>query len=252
MTPKPKTALITGAAKRIGAAIATDLAEQGFNLVVHYASSKTDADELVTALRSHGGDVVALQADLTEAEDTENLFRAACDRIGPIDLLINNASIFEPDRASQFEAKKWDQHFNIHVRAPCLLGSLFAAQTAIDQGLIVNVIDQRVERPNPTYFSYTLSKSALWMATKTMAQEFAPRVRVNAIGPGPTLPNKRQSESDFDQQVAALPLQRGPDPKEFGATVRYLYDCLSISGQMIMLDGGQHLAWQTPDMMVRE
>lgn len=252
MNAQPKTALVTGGARRIGAAIVGDLAEHGFNVVVHYSRSNSAAETLVKQLEKHSGKVMAIQADLTDAGETKKAFDQAVELAGPIDLLVNNASIFEPDRANNFETQTWDNHFNLHVRAPSILGSMFAAQKSLDQGLIVNIIDQRVMRPNPTYFSYTLSKSALWMATRTAAQEFAPKIRVNAIGPGPTLPNQLQSEDDFSKQVASLPLERGPDVGEFGTTIRYLYETLSISGQMIMLDGGQHLAWRTPDMMVRE
>jgi NAD(P)-dependent dehydrogenase (short-subunit alcohol dehydrogenase family) len=147
----------------------------------------------------------------------------------------------------------WEKHFSIHLKAPALLGANIARQREVARGLIVNMIDQRVWALTPNFYSYTLSKSALWTATQTMAQEFAPKIRVNAIGPGPALPNERQSEADFDAQCKALILNHGPQLHEFGATIRYLYEMESITGQMIALDGGQHLAWATPDAVgVRE
>src|SRR5690606_33495027 len=169
--------------------------------------------------------------------------------LGPVRLLVNNASAFEPDSPTELDWEKWDRHFALHLRAPVALAGRFA--TALPgnlDGLVVNVIDQRVWRLNPRFFSYTLSKSALWTATQTMAQAYAPRIRVNAIGPGPTLKNARQENNDFAQQIDALPLRRGPDLAEFGATIRYLWEARSVTGQMIAIDGGQHLAWRTPDV----
>ncbi|MGI9400418.1 MAG: SDR family oxidoreductase, partial [Rhizobiaceae bacterium] len=153
------------------------------------------------------------------------------------------------DSAGDPDLKTWEEHMAVNVRAPALLASRIALQNDIDSGMIVNIIDQRVWALTPNYFSYTLSKSALWTATRTMALEFAPKIRVNAIGPGPTLPNVRQSQSDFDAQTEGLILKRGPKLDEFGATIRYLYGMDSITGQMIALDGGQHLAWETPDVI---
>jgi NAD(P)-dependent dehydrogenase (short-subunit alcohol dehydrogenase family) len=164
-------------------------------------------------------------------------------------LLVNNASVFEDDDAADFDWEQWERHFAVHLKAPVLLTRTLAEALPADQdGLVVNIVDQRVWRPTPRFFSYTLSKSALWTATRTMAQAFAPRLRVNAIGPGPTLKNERQDEADFAAQVDALILKRGPDLDEFGLTIRYLWKARSVTGQMIALDGGQHLAWETPDV----
>jgi NAD(P)-dependent dehydrogenase (short-subunit alcohol dehydrogenase family) len=170
-------------------------------------------------------------------------------RLGPLSLLVNNASVFEDDAADALEEELFDRHFALHVKAPSFLAQDFAAQLPNGaEGLIVNIIDERVWKLTPRFYSYTLSKAALWAATRTMAQTFAPRIRVNAIGPGPTLPNSRQTETDFQKQSAGLLLGKGPDLSEFGATIRYLWQAKSVTGQMIALDGGQHLAWETRDL----
>ena len=249
MSLRAKTALVTGGSKRIGEAIVRDLAANGFGVVVHYADDDDAAQSLVEKL---GSETRALKADLRSGDAARSLFKEARQALGPINLLVNNASIFKPDSADAFDEKLFDNHFAIHVKTPAILSECMASQENLEHGLIVNMIDQRVLRLNPRFFSYTLSKSALWTATRTMAQQFAPRIRVNAIGPGPTLANERQSASDFQQQVDALPLKKGPGLEEFGATIRYLFDTPSITGQMIALDGGQHLIWQTPDTIGQE
>lgn len=244
-----KTALVTGAARRIGAAIALDLAKNGYNVAIQYASSENEAENLADDLRQHGVDTVALEADLLVAEECSLLFRQAKDALGPIDLLVNNASIFDDDHVTEFNQEIWDRHFAIHVKAPSILAGEFANQKELESGLVVNMIDQRVLRLNPNFHSYTLSKSALWTATRTLAQNLAPRIRVNAIGPGPTLQNARQTSDDFSRQVDGLLLKNTPELEEFGRTIRFLYETKSITGQMIALDGGQHLAWETPDIV---
>jgi NAD(P)-dependent dehydrogenase (short-subunit alcohol dehydrogenase family) len=241
--------LITGAARRIGGAIAEDLAAHGFGVAIHCNHSSDEADLLAATIGGRGGRAAVIQADLADLDATARLFGEAETAIGPISILINNASLFEDDSIRDFEWDLWDRHFDVHLKAPALLArSLDAALPAGSEGLVVNIIDQRVWRPTPRYFSYTLSKSALWMATQTMAQALAPKVRVNAIGPGPTLANSRQQPEDFQAQVDGLILKQGPALAEFGATVRYLWQARSVTGQMIALDGGQHLAWQTPDV----
>ncbi|MEM7215715.1 MAG: SDR family oxidoreductase [Pseudomonadota bacterium] len=242
-----KTALVTGGAQRIGASIVTDLANNGFNVAIHSVSSRESAEKLCDLALSVGVKACSVSGDLTDAKATRNIFKMASDALGPIDLLINNASIFNDDSAQEFDGQAWDEHFAIHLKAPAILGAEMFRQSIRD-GLIVNMIDQRVLRLNPNFFSYTLSKSALWTATRTMAMSFAPRIRVNAIGPGPTLQNARQSPADFQKQLDGLPLKRGPELDEFGTTIRYLYENQSITGQLIALDGGQHLAWETPDI----
>ncbi len=246
--------LVTGGAARIGKAIAADLARHGHDVAIHASASMDAARALAADLSTQGGRAIALQADLTRAAEARALVDRAADALGrPIGILVNNASIFSDDAVGAIDDALWDAHFDIHVRAPVLLSGALAAALPDDrQGLVVNIIDQRVWRLNPRFFSYTLSKSTLWTATRTMAQALAPRVRVNAIGPGPTLKNERQADADFAAQVGALPLGRGPDLGEFGATIRYLWQALSVTGQMIALDGGQHLAWQTPDATANE
>ncbi|MEO0329534.1 MAG: SDR family oxidoreductase [Pseudomonadota bacterium] len=243
-----KTALITGGSKRIGAAISRDLAAHGYSLAVQYAFSTETAELLAEELRAHGVKIELIHAELTGTGGAESLFREATAKLGAIDLLVNNASIFENDTPADADTASWDKHFDIHVRAPSMLVAQMAAQPELESGLVVNMIDQRVLRLNPSFYSYTLSKTALWTATRTLAQTYAPKLRVNAIGPGPTLQNARQSENDFQRQIDGLLLKRGPELDEFGRTIRFLYETKSITGQMLALDGGQHLAWETPDI----
>lgn len=240
----PKAALVTGSAKRLGRAIAEDLARHGFAIALHANTSIGEAEALAAAMRADGHRVMALKADLTDVGETAALMSRANAEIGPIGLLVNNASVFEHDDAHEFDGERFARHFDIHVRAPAILSAAFAKALPDSlSGLIVNIIDQRVLALKPTFFSYTLSKSTLWTATRTMAQAFAPRIRVNAIGPGPTLISDRQKLEDFEAQVDSLPLKRGPSLEEFGRTIRFLFDTPSITGQMIALDGGQHLIW---------
>jgi len=249
MQENGKVALVTGGAKRIGKAVVEDLAANGFAVAIHCNRSRAEADELASAVAAQGGEAAVVVADLTDMRAADGLMRQAKAALGPVSLLVNNASVFEPDSVTDFDWATWDRHFAVHVKAPVLLARRFAeALSPQTEGLVVNIIDQRVLKPTPLYFSYALSKSALWDATRTMAQALGPRVRVNAIGPGPTLPSSRQQEEDFARQVEGLVLKRGPSLLEFGATIRYLWEARSVTGQMIALDGGQHLAWQTPDV----
>ena len=249
MAKNLKTALVTGGARRIGKAIVSVLSAAGFSVAIHYHGSDREARELVKNLNDAGGKVAGVRADLTDMRAVDGLLHEAASAIGPIGLLVNNASIFNPDELDDFSWEHWDRHFAVHLKAPVELSRRFAeALPRGEDGLIVNMIDQRVWKLSPRTFSYTLSKSALWTATQTMAQALAPHIRVNAIGPGPTLQGERQSKADFDAQIEAVLLKRGPELSEFGATIRYLWETPSITGQMIALDGGQHLGWQTPDV----
>lgn len=243
------TVLVTGAARRMGRAIAEDLARNGYGVAIHADRSFEEAEQLAAALRAEGHRAAAVKADLLDSQATDALIDEAAAQLGPITGLVNNASLFVGDTADVFDAQSFDRHFAIHVRAPSILSAALLRQ--LPQGanaLIVNIIDQRVWKLTPHFYSYTLSKSALWTATQTLAQAYAPRVRVNAIGPGPSFKSARQSLEDFKGQIDALPLKRGPEPDEFGRTIRFLFDTPSITGQMIALDGGQHLAWETPDV----
>ncbi len=245
----PRNALVTGGARRIGKAIVEDLAEHGFGVAIHCHGSRDEADALAGGIVGNGGRAHVVQADLTDLAAVAGLVEQAAAGLGPIDLLVNNASVFVDDVVGNFEWDVWDRHFEVHLKAPVMLARTFdAALPKGLEGLVVNIVDQRVWKPTPRYFSYSLSKSALWNATRTMAQALAPRIRVNAIGPGPTIPNSRQNPEDFEAQVDALLLERGPDLSEFGVTIRYLWETRSVTGQMIALDGGQHLAWRTPDV----
>lgn len=249
MSKATVTALVTGGARRIGRAIVEDLAAHGFAVAIHCNRSRSEADALAAEIIAGGGRAAVVAADLTDMDAIDDLIGEAQAVLGPLSLLVNNASLFEDDSVLDFDWRAWDRHFAVHVKAPALLAQNFArALPAGQEGLIVNMIDQRVWRPTPRYFSYALSKSTLWTATQMMAQALGPRVRVNAIGPGPTLKNARQDDSDFAAQVDGLILKRGPELPEFGATIRYLWEARSVTGQMIALDGGQHLAWQTPDV----
>jgi NAD(P)-dependent dehydrogenase (short-subunit alcohol dehydrogenase family) len=247
------TALVTGGGRRIGKAIVEDLAANGFAVAIHCNRSQAEAAALAARINSghfgQDGRAAVVAADLTDMVAVGDLVGRAEAALGPVTLLVNNASLFVDDTVEDFDWPAWDRHFAIHVKAPALLAQKFArALPDGREGLIVNLIDQRVWRPTPRYFSYALSKSTLWAQTQMMAQALGPRIRVNAIGPGPTLKSARQEDSDFAAQVGGLILKRGPELPEFGATIRYLWAARSVTGQMIALDGGQHLAWQTPDV----
>lgn len=244
-----RTALVTGGARRIGKAIVQSLAVDGIAVAIHANSSLDAAQALAEDIQASGGRAVAIQADLRNPTSRERLMQQAQSALGSIGVLVNNASVFRNDSADRFEEDNFDAHFDVHVKAPLHLSALFAAGISEDdRGLIVNIVDQRVWALNPRFCTYTLSKATLWTATQTLAQAYAPRIRVNAIGPGPTLANERQSAEDFRKQSEGVLLKRGPELAEFGRTIRYLLDTPSITGQMIALDGGQHLAWQTPDV----
>jgi NAD(P)-dependent dehydrogenase (short-subunit alcohol dehydrogenase family) len=244
-----KTALVTGGAARIGSAIVRDLASHDFAVAIHSHRSSGQAEALADDIRASGGKATVVTGDLTRFAEYNKMVDQAASVLGPIGLLINNASIFEEDTVEAFDEAAFDRHFDVHVKAPSRLISDFARQLPEGkQGLVVNVIDQRVWALTPRFYSYTLSKAALWTATQTLAQALAPRIRVNAIGPGPTLKSAAQTEEDFAAQVDGLILKTGPALTEFGQTIRFLFDTPSITGQMIALDGGQHLAWQTPDI----
>jgi NAD(P)-dependent dehydrogenase (short-subunit alcohol dehydrogenase family) len=249
MTDRIKTALVTGGARRIGRAIARDLAADGFAVAIHCNRSVDEGAALAEEIAVAGGKATVVAADLTDMRAVATLIDRVAAELGPVSLLVNNASIFRDDSPVDLDLAVVDRHFDIHVKAPVLLaGKLATALPEDAEGMVVNIIDQRVWRLTPRYFSYTLSKSALWTATQTLAQALAPKVRVNAIGPGPALQSTVQTEADFAAQVEALPLKRRPELGEFGATIRYLWEARSVTGQMIALDGGQHLAWQTPDV----
>lgn len=250
MSATQPVAIITGASSRIGRAIALDLAASGWSLVLHAHSNSGKIRDLAQEVVSLGGQAAELTADLTNDHERDAFLQEALDVLGGANVLINNASIFLDDKAGALDPDQFDAHMAIHAKAPLFLADGFARHCSAERrGLVVNLIDQRVWKLTPQALTYTLSKAALWTITQTLAQAFAPNVRVNAIGPGPSFQGARQSEDDFERQSSAVLLERGPLPPEFGATVRYLWETPSVTGQMIALDGGQHLAWQTPDVM---
>ena len=234
-------ALVTGGARGIGRAIVERLAEAGHAVVVHASPRSAEAARaLVDDLVARGARADIVVADLADAQAADGLIGAAA-RFGPLAALINNASIFEPDAAATFDAAEFDRHIAVNLRAPLALSRAFAAQARAGAS-IVNILDQRVLRPTPGYFSYSISKAGLWAATRTMAQAFAPRIRVNAVGPGPVLPNAHEGEAGFAAEVAALPLRRAAAPQDIADAALWLLSAQSVTGQMIAVDGGQHLA----------
>ncbi len=248
--PAPRVALITGSARRIGAAIARALAREGYAVVLHANRSLGEAGALAAEIAAAGGRARVVPGDLAEAGAVEGLM-AGAGAFGPLTLLVNNAGEFEPDEIETLSRTGFERTMAVNLAAPLFLAQAFAAQ-APDDASIVNVLDQRVFKPTPRFFSYSLSKSALHTATTTLAQALAPRVRVNAVAPGPTLPSPRQSGAAFAQQAAALPLQRGPTPEDIAAAVVYLAQAPAVTGVTIAVDGGQHLAWRTADSDVAE
>lgn len=243
----PRGALVTGAGKRIGRAIALDLAAHGFAVAVHYNGSAEAAHGVVAEIAAQGGSAVALQADLADEAAVERLIPAAVAALGPVGVLVNNASSFDYDSIASATRAGWDRHMEANLRAPFVLIQQFAAQLpATAEGAVVNLLDQRVWNLTPHFVTYTLSKAALWTLTQTLALALAPRIRVNGIGPGPTLPSTHQTEAQFAQQCAAMPLGRGTSPDEIVAAVRFLLQARAMTGQMVALDGGQHLGWAQP------
>ena len=248
-----KTALVTGAAKRLGRAIALDLARHGWSIALHYNSSEKEARATAADAATTGVKVALLKADLGRESETATLVERAAAELGPLTALINSASLFENDDWYSVTRESWDKHMEVNLRAPFVLAQAFAQQVPRDEtGAIVNLIDQRVLKPTPQFLSYSLSKSGLYWLTTTLAQALAPRVRVNAVGPGPTMVNARQSQADFARQREATVLGRGAEPQDVCDAVRYLLEASSVTGQMIAVDGGQHLIWRTPDVSVKE
>lgn len=252
-------ALVTGAARRLGRAMALELARQGLDVAVHYNGSAAEAEGVVAEIRAMGRTAAALQADLLDETATAALVpRAAAALGGPLSVLVNNASIFEHDTVATATRTSWDRHFGSNLRAPFVLTQVFAAQAApagtrdgepVATGLVVNLVDQRILKPTPEFMTYTLAKLALWTFTRTAAQALAPAIRVNAIAPGPTLRGARQSEEHFARARAGTILQRGANEDDVRAALAYLLGARSVTGQAILVDGGQHLGWQTPDIL---
>lgn len=253
-------ALVTGAGKRLGRAMALELARRGCDVAVHFASSEAEAAEVVNEITGMGRKAVALGADLLDEAQTQTLVPRAIEALGgPLTVLVNNASIFEYDTLGSATRESWDRHMESNLRAPFVLTQAMAAHVPdpipdtqgelVAQGLVVNMIDQRVRKLTPEFMTYTLAKMGLWAFTQTAAQALAPRVRVNGIGPGPTLQGHRQSDSHFQRQRQATVLQRGANASDIVAALGYFMDAPSVTGQLLLADGGQHLGWQTPDVL---
>jgi NAD(P)-dependent dehydrogenase (short-subunit alcohol dehydrogenase family) len=240
-------ALVTGGARRIGRAIVLALARRGHDLAIHHRDSAVDAESLAGEVRALGRRAVVVRADLTDEARVRALIPEAAAALGPLSVLVNNASVFEDDRVGELSREIWDRHMETNLRAPVVLAEAFAAQ-APGGSSIVNLLDQRVLKPDPRFFSYALSRNGLWWTTRTLAQALAPRIRVNGVGPGPTLASTHQSDDEFKAEAAAVPLARAASPEDIASAVLYLVGAGSVTGQMIAVDGGQHLAWQTPDI----
>jgi NAD(P)-dependent dehydrogenase (short-subunit alcohol dehydrogenase family) len=241
-------ALVTGAARRIGRTLAVEAARAGLNVAVHHRDSPQDAEETAELVRAEGRQALVLAGDLTSPDAAHLIARA--EALGPVTLLVNNASMFVDDRLETASAEDLDAHMAVNVRAPVILAQDFVRALQADRGgLIVNILDQRVWRPNPQFFGYSLSKAALWHATQTMAQALAPRIRVNAIGPGPTFGSVHQAPGEFEREAAGTLLHRPVSPQDIARALRYLIDATAVTGQMIAVDSGQHLAWRTPDII---
>jgi NAD(P)-dependent dehydrogenase (short-subunit alcohol dehydrogenase family) len=255
-----KRALVTGAGRRLGREMALYLARRGHDVAIHYATSRAEAEDVVDEARALGVRAVALQAELLDEGDMAALVPTAAAALdGPLTVLVNNASIFEYDTIHTATRESWDRHIGSNLRAPFVLTQSFAAQAPkgardeagepVAQSLIVNMIDQRVLKLTPEFMTYTIAKMGLWALTRTAAQGLAPDIRVNAIGPGPTLRGGRQSSDHFARQRGATVLGRGANASDITAALGYFLDAPAVTGQLLCIDGGQHLAWQTPDVL---
>ena len=240
----PRVALVTGAAQRLGAAIAIGLAEAGFSVAIHHHRSEAEADAAAAAIRATGAAAATLRADLSDEAAVQALLPRAEAALGPVGVLVNNASLFERDEWDSTTRASWDAHLEPNLRAPFVLTQHFAQRLPAEaEGVVVNMLDQRVWSLTPHFTTYTLSKAGLWTLTQSLALALAPRIRVNGIGPGPALPSPRQTAEQFARQCASVPLRHGTSPAEVGRALLAILALPSMTGQMIALDGGQHLQW---------
>ncbi len=241
--------IITGGATRIGAAISKKLSGPGIEMVIHYNKSKSSAEKLKKELSKSETKVYLVKGDLSKEKDVKKIVKFAKSKLKYFDCLVNNASLFENDNIENFTTNSWGRHLRTNLRAPALLSKEFAKNTKSSNNNIINIIDQRIFKLTPFFFSYTISKTGLYTLTKTSAMSLAPNIRVNGIAPGPTLKNKKQTEKHFRKQYLATPLRRQVDLKEICNAVDFLINNRSITGQVLAIDSGQNLNWQTPDIM---
>ena len=241
--------IITGAATRIGAAIAKKLSGPNIEIIIHFNKSKINAEKLKKELNKNQTKVWLVKGDLSKENDLKKIIKFAKSKLKYFDCLINNASLFENDNLKNFTSKSWDRHLNVNLKAPAYLTREFAKNTKGKNNNIINIIDQRVFKLTPFFTSYTLSKTGLYTLTKTSAMSLAPNIRVNGIAPGPTIKNQRQSEKHFKKQYLATPLKRQVDVEQICNAVDFFIKNISITGQVLAIDSGQNLNWQTPDIM---
>ena len=244
-----KKIVITGSATRIGAAIAVSLARTGVQITLHYNKSQKEVKKLKTKLLKTGCDIFLIQADLSKVKEAKKIIPFAYNKMKGLDCLINNASIFEKDDLVNFTEKSFNMHLDINLKAPAILTQDFKKYLKSKKGDIVNIIDQRIFKLTPFFLSYTLSKTGLQALTKISAMNLAPNIRVNGVAPGPTIKNKRQSEKHFKKQWKSLILEDKVDPKNICETIKYFINNNNVTGQIISVDGGQSLAWKTPDII---
>ena len=244
--------IITGGATRMGAAIARKLSGPNIEILIHYNKSKLKAEKLKKELSNEGTKVYLVKGDLSKEKDVNKIVKFAKSKLKYFDCLINNASLFENDKLENFTTDSWGQHLRTNLRTPALLSKEFAKNVRKGNNNIINIIDQRVFKLTPYFFSYTISKTGLYTLTKTSAMSLAPNVRVNAIAPGPTIKNQRQSEKHFKKQYLATPLKRQVGVEQICNAVDFFIKNISITGQVLAIDSGQNLNWQTPDVMGKE
>ena len=241
--------IITGGATRIGAAIAEKLAGPNIEIIIHFNKSKSKAESLSKKLQRLGSKVYLVSADLSKKRDIQKVIKFSKSKMKFFDCLINNASLFENDKLENFNSKSWEKHISTNLKAPAILSKEFSKNVRGKNNNIINIIDQRVFKLTPYFFSYTLSKTGLYTLTKTSAMSLSPNIRVNGIAPGPTIKNKRQSEKHFKSQYLATPLKQQVDVNEICNAVDFFIKNSSITGQVLAIDSGQSLNWQTPDIL---
>ena len=244
--------IITGAATRIGAAIAEKLSGHNVEIAIHFNKSKSKAEILKKKLQRLGTKVHLVKADLSKEKDIYKLVKTLKSKMRYFDCLINNASLFENDKLENFNSKSWEKHISTNLKAPALLSKEFSKNTRGKKNNIINIIDQRIFKLTPYFFSYTISKTGLYTLTKTSAMSLAPNIRVNGIAPGPTIKNKRQSDTHFKKQYFATPLKKQVNVNEICNAVDFFIKNASITGQVLAIDSGQSLNWQTPDVLGKE